>query len=186
MSSPRSGLKKSCVRLLKWAGVGVLLLALAYVALPRPELLPPDLEYSRTVLDRDGNVVFLTTTRDGMLRLPATLDQIAPELVEATLEMEDRRFFSHPGVDVRSLLRAVWGVVTRQKLGGGSTITMQLSRLRWKLGTRSLAGKGMQILRAIQLERHYSKEEIAAAYFTIAPYGGNVEGARAASFRWCG
>ena len=63
---------------------------------------------------------------------------------------------------------------------------MQLSRLRWGLRTRSVTGKAEQIFRAIQLERHYSKEEIAAAYFTIAPYGGNVEGARAASFRWCG
>ncbi|MGI9239812.1 MAG: transglycosylase domain-containing protein, partial [Verrucomicrobiales bacterium] len=61
-----------------------------------------------------------------------------------------------------------------------------LSRLRWGLHTRSAHGKISQMFRAIQLERHYSKDEIAAAYFTIAPYGGNVEGARAASFRWCG
>jgi penicillin-binding protein 1C len=186
MSSAGSKLRALCFRTLKWAGLPALLLALGYGLLPKPDLLPADLEYSRTVLDRDGNVIFLTTTRDGMLRLPTTLEQLAPELLESTLEMEDRRFFSHPGVDVRSLLRAAWGVVSRQKLGGGSTITMQLSRLRWDLNTRSLPGKGMQMFRAIQLERHYSKAEIAAAYFTIAPYGGNVEGARAASFRWCG
>jgi penicillin-binding protein 1C len=107
-------------------------------------------------------------------------------MLEATLEMEDRRFFDHSGVDVRSLLRATWGVASRQKLGGASTITMQLSRLRWDLRTRSLAGKCEQMFRAVQLERHYSKKEIAAAYFTLAPYGGNVEGVRAASFRWCG
>ena len=100
--------------------------------------------------------------------------------------MEDRRFFSHPGVDGRAMLRATWGVVSGQKLGGGSTITMQLSRLRWGLQTRSIWGKLEQIFRAVQLERHYSKDEIASAYFTVAPYGGNVEGARAASFRWCG
>jgi len=186
MSSAGSKLKKFSIRLLKGTGVLVLLLALGYGLLPKPDLLPVDLEYSRTVLDRDGGVVFLTTTRDGMLRLPTTLDQLAPEMLEATLEMEDRRFFSHPGVDIRSMMRATWGVVSRQKLGGGSTITMQLSRLRWDLSTRSLTGKSQQIFRAIQLERHYSKEEIAAAYFTIAPYGGNVEGVRAASFRWCG
>ncbi len=63
---------------------------------------------------------------------------------------------------------------------------MQLSRLRWGLRTRSPLGKLGQMFRAVQLERHYSKDEIAGAYFTIAPYGGNVEGARAASFRWCG
>ena len=93
---------------------------------------------------------------------------------------------AYPGVDPRSIARAGWGVVSGQKLGGGSTITMQLSRLRWGMRTRSPWGKFKQIFRAIQLERHYSKDEIAAAYFTIAPYGGNVEGARAASFRWCG
>ncbi len=186
MSSAGCKLKAFCIRALKGAGILVLLLALGYGVLPKPDLLPLDLEYSRTVLDRDGEVVFLTTSSDGMLRLPTTLDQLAPELLEATLEMEDRRFFSHSGVDVRSLLRAGWGVVSRQKLGGGSTITMQLSRLRWHINTRSLTGKCAQMFRAIQLERHYSKEEIAAAYFTIAPYGGNVEGARAASFRWCG
>jgi membrane carboxypeptidase/penicillin-binding protein PbpC len=162
------------------------LLALGYAVLPKPDLLPPGLEYSRTVLDRDAHVIFLTTTSDGMLRLPTTLNQIAPEMLEATLEMEDRRFFKHSGVDSRSLVRAGWGVISGKKLGGGSTLTMQLSRLRWNLQTRSVWGKCEQMFRAIQLERHYSKKEIVAAYFTIAPYGGNVEGVRAASFRWCG
>lgn len=173
-------------RVLKIGVVMMVSLSLGYAFLPKPELLPADLEYSRTVLDREGKVMFLTTTSDGMLRLPATLEQIAPEMLEATLEMEDRRFYDHSGVDARALARALWGVVSRQKLGGGSTLTMQLSRLRWRLGTRSLWGKAEQMFRAIQLERHYSKQEIAAAYFTIAPYGGNVEGVRAASFRWCG
>jgi penicillin-binding protein 1C len=181
-----SPLATFCRRGLMVSGVLVAVLALVYACLPKPDILPPGLEYSRTVLDRHGEVIFLTTTSDGMLRLPTTVEQIAPEMLEATLEMEDRRFFSHPGVDPRSLLRAAWGVVSRQNLGGGSTITMQLSRLRWNLRTRSIPGKGIQIFRAIQLERHYSKDDIIAAYFTIAPYGGNVEGVRAASFRWCG
>ena len=170
----------------KRAGIVAALLVITYGLLPKPDLLPADLEYSRTVLDRDGNVIFLTTTSDGKLRLPTTVEQLAPELIEATLEMEDRRFYQHKGVDPRAVGRATWGVVSGQKLGGASTITMQLSRLRWGLHTRSIPGKFVQMYRAIQLERHYSKDEIAAAYFTIAPYGGNVEGARAASFRWCG
>ena len=174
------------LRWLKRLGVLVAVLAITYYFLPKPDLLPADLEYSRTVLDRDGRVIFLTTTSDGKLRLPTTLDQISPTLLEATLEMEDRRFFSHHGVDGKSLLRAVWGVLSGQKLGGASTLTMQLSRLRWDLQTRSVWGKLEQMFRAIQLERHYSKQEIASAYFTLAPYGGNVEGVRAASFRWCG
>ncbi|HSP44290.1 MAG TPA: penicillin-binding protein 1C, partial [Luteolibacter sp.] len=186
MSVRRSRWKAFSVSALMLAGAMMLIAALSYALLPKPDLLPPDLEFSRTVLDRDGEVIFLTTTSDGMLRLSATLDQISPAMLEATLEMEDRRFFKHPGVDPRSIARASWGVVSGQKLGGGSTLTMQLSRLRWKLETRTIAGKCRQMFRAIQLERHYSKDEIAAAYFTLAPYGGNVEGVRAASFRWCG
>jgi penicillin-binding protein 1C len=178
--------KTIALRCFKAGGLLIGLLVIGYVYLPKPDLLPPELEFSRTVLDRGGNVIFLTTTSQGMLRLPTTADQISLEMLEATLEMEDRRFFSHPGVDGRSILRAGWGVLSGQKLGGGSTITMQLSRLRWGLHTRSVWGKCGQMFRAIQLERHYSKKEIAAAYFTIAPYGGNVEGVRAASFRWCG
>lgn len=186
MPASRSRWRAIRVLALKLGGALLLMVVLVYAWMPRPDLLPPDLEFSRTVLDRDGEVIFLTTTRDGMLRLPTALDQIAPEMLEATLELEDRRFFRHPGVDPRAIARAAWGMVSGQKLGGGSTITMQLGRLRWKLETRSIAGKCGQIFRAIQLERHYSKEEIAAAYFTLAPYGGNVEGVRAASFRWCG
>jgi len=186
MPARRSRWMDFSVLALKIAGLFLAIVVLIYALLPKPELLPPDLEYSRTVLDRDGEVMFLTSTSDGMLRLPTSLDQIAPEMIEATLEMEDRRFFSHCGVDPRSIVRATWGMISGKKLGGGSTITMQLSRLRWKLETRSVAGKCGQIFRAIQLERHYTKREIAAAYFTIAPYGGNVEGVRAASFRWCG
>ncbi len=95
-----------CLRWLKRLGILLAVLALAYAFLPKPDLLPPDLEYSRTVLDRDGNVIFLTTTSDGKLRLPTTVDQLAPELLEATLEMEDRRFYQHPGVDPRAIGRA--------------------------------------------------------------------------------
>ena len=138
------------------------------------------------LLDRDGRVLFLSLTRDGKYRLPVKLDDISPELLNATLEMEDRRFFSHHGADPRSLLRAAWGAVTGQRLGGGSTLTMQYARLRWGLQTRTLWGKCVQLFRAAQIERHHGKREIAGAYFTFAPYGGNVEGAAAASLLWCG
>ena len=92
MSKPtiRTKLKTFCLRGLKGFGVLLVVLALVYAWLPKPDLLPQDLEYSRTVLGRDGEVIFLTTTSDGMLRLPTTMDQVAPELLEATLEMEKK------------------------------------------------------------------------------------------------
>ena len=168
--------------------LGILAVALwiTWLLLPKPELLPPGAEFSHVVLDRDGRVLFLSLTRDGKYRLPVKLDDISPELLNATLEMEDRRFFSHHGADPRSLLRAAWGAVTGQRLGGGSTLTMQYARLRWGLQTRTLWGKCVQLFRAAQIERHHGKREIAGAYFTFAPYGGNVEGAAAASLLWCG
>jgi penicillin-binding protein 1C len=169
-------------------GSGLLTVALwfAWLLLPKPELRPPGAEFSRVVLDRDGRVLFVTLTSDGKYRLPAKLAELSPEMITATLEMEDRRFFSHHGADVRSLLRSAWGVVSRQRLGGGSTLTMQYARLRWHLDTRSVWGKLTQVFRAVQLERHFGKTELAEVYFTFAPYGGNVEGVPAASLLWCG
>ena len=164
----------------------VAVLWIAWLLLPRPELLPPGAEFSRVVLDREGRVLFITLTSDGKYRLPAKLDELSPALLTATLEMEDRRFFSHRGADPRSLVRAAWGVVSGKRLGGGSTLTMQFARLRWGLETRSVWGKLTQLFRAVQIERHYGKKEITEAYFTFAPYGGNVEGVPAASLLWCG
>ncbi len=180
-------------RLRRWLkrcawGFGILAVALwvAWLLLPKPELLPPGAEFSRVVLDRDGRVLFITLTPDEKYRLPAKLAELSPEMIAATLEMEDRRFYSHHGADMRSLARSAWGVVSRQRLGGGSTLTMQYARLRWHLDTRSVWGKLTQVFRAVQLERHYGKTAVAEAYFTFAPYGENVEGVEAASLLWCG
>jgi penicillin-binding protein 1C len=173
-------------RCLKWGALLVAMLWIAWLLLPKPELLPPGAEFSRVVLDRDGRVLFITLTADEKYRLPAKLADLSPEMIAATLEMEDRRFYSHHGADVRSLARSAWGVVSRQRLGGGSTLTMQYARLRWHLDTRSVWGKLTQVFRAVQLERHYGKTAVAEAYFTFAPYGGNVEGVEAASLLWCG
>lgn len=162
------------------------LLAIVWLLMPRPELYPPGLTFSTQVLDRDGELLNLGITTDEKYRIQARYDAISEAMIRATLEMEDRRFFSHCGADPRSLVRAAWGAVSGQKLGGGSTLTMQYARLRWGLNTRSLGGKLAQVFRAVQAERHFGKREILEAYFTLAPYGGNVEGIEAASRLWCG
>ena len=84
------------------------------------------------------------------------------------------------------MIRAIWGAATGTRRGGGSTITMQYARLRFGLRTTNFAGKVTQMLRALQLARHYTKSEVLEAYFNLAPYGGNVEGAAAASAVWYG
>ncbi|MEM8981422.1 MAG: penicillin-binding protein 1C [Pseudomonadota bacterium] len=133
--------------------------------------------FSVVVVDRHGELLRLSLAGDQRYRLRTSLDDVATSAVDATLLYEDRHFYSHPGVNPAALIRAAWTTyVRRQRPVGGSTITMQLARLRFGLDTRSPRGKLVQILRALQLERHYSKNEILEAYLNLAPYGGNVEG----------
>lgn len=183
-------MKRRLLKACRWAAIAFCAVALlafgGWLLLPKPELIPANATYSREVLDREGRLLHLTLTPDGKYRLPTRLESLPPELINATLALEDRHYFSHVGANLLSLLRATWGTATRQRLGGGSTITMQYARLRWHLHTRTWSGKAVQIVRAVQLERHFSKQEILAAYFSFAPYGGNVEGVAAASRLWCG
>ncbi|MFZ4764007.1 MAG: penicillin-binding protein 1C [Roseimicrobium sp.] len=142
--------------------------------------------FSHALSDRQGRIIHLALTADAKYRLHTRLANISPELVEATLLLEDQHFRRHPGVNPFSMLRAFWGACTGSRRGGGSTITMQLARLRFRLVTRSFVGKCVQLYRALQLERHYTKDEILEAYLNLAPYSGNVEGIGAASLLWCG
>lgn len=167
------------------AAAALVVPAVAWALLPKPELYP-DLAWSRLVKDRHGEVLHLSMARDGAYRLKTPLADVSPALVRATLAKEDRHYRRHPGVNPVALLRATWQAATGHPSGGASTITMQVARLRWKLATRSAGGKLVQMFRAVQLERHYSKDEILEAYFNLAPYGGNVEGAGAAALLWCG
>ncbi|MDD2967589.1 MAG: transglycosylase domain-containing protein [Desulfovibrionaceae bacterium] len=146
---------------------------------------PPLLEglpFARVVLAADGSMLRMGLAADQTYRLRVTLDEIAPEAIQALLLYEDKYFFEHPGVNPFALGRALWS----SYLGGGrrmgaSTITMQVVRLRGKLDTRGLGGKLRQIWQALVLERHYSKAAIVEAYYNLAPYGGNIEGIEAAA-----
>ncbi|MFN0076968.1 MAG: penicillin-binding protein 1C [Prosthecobacter sp.] len=157
-----------------------------WLLLPRPELYPSEFRFSRTLEDRNGRLLHLALTPDGKYSRFTPRQEISPALIEATLTLEDRHFHEHPGVNPLSLLRAAWGVVSGSAKGGGSTITMQLARLRYGLHTRTPWGKAWQMFRAVQMERHHTKDEILEAYLNQAPYGGNVEGVGAASLLWCG
>lgn len=155
--------------------------AAALVFAPRPPLLE-GMDFSSAVYDRNHRLLRLTLTADDKYRLRLPLKEISPLLRETTLRHEDRHFLSHPGVNPGALLRAVWhSLIKRDRRLGASTLTMQVARMRYELNTRTPAGKLWQILCAIQLERHYSKAEILEAYLNLVPYGGNVEGAGAAS-----
>lgn len=143
--------------------------------------------FSRALYDRKGRLLRLTTASDGVFRLWRPLAELSPELIEATLLHEDRRFRLHPGVDPAALVRSAWLTYGRRsRRVGGSTITMQLARLLWDLDSSRPQGKLVQIARALQLELLYSKDEILEAYLNLAPYGGNIEGAGAASLVYFG
>jgi penicillin-binding protein 1C len=148
---------------------------------PKPPLLE-NAAFSKAYFDRDGSLLRLTLAKDQTFRLFTPYEHLSPSLINATLQQEDRYFYLHPGVNPVSVLRAAAETyLRRSRPVGGSTITMQVVRLRDKLDTRSPQGKLTQMMRALQLEGHYSKQEILEAYLNLAPYGGNIEGAGAAS-----
>lgn len=154
---------------------------LAYALCPQPQL-DRYQPWSRAYLDRDGRLLRLTLAQDQRYRLYRSLDQVSPQFVEATLLYEDQDYYDHAGVDFSALLRAFLDTyITRERRIGASTITMQVARLRWGIVSSTVAGKLEQILRAIQLTRHYSKRELLEIYLNIAPYGRNIEGIGAAS-----
>ncbi len=156
---------------------------LIYALIPRPPLLD-GVDFSRAVYDRHGKLLRLTLAGDGLFRLREPLIDISPALISATLLHEDRHFRTHPGVNPYALGRAFVSTYLKGDGGrrvGGSTITMQLARVRYGIKSRTITGKFYQILKAVQLERHYSKNEILEAYLNLVPYGGNVVGVGAAS-----
>ena len=147
---------------------------------PRPPL-SQSVPLSLAVEDRHGRLLRLTTAADQRYRLWIPLQQMSPVLAEAVLLHEDAWFRRHPGFNPVSLTRGAWSTYSGHARIGGSTITMQLARLRWRLDTRTPRGKLVQLLRALQLEATYSKDDILEAYLNLAPYGGNIEGVGAAS-----
>ena len=123
----------------------------------------------------------LTLASDDRFRLWQPLANFAPSLVQATLLKEDRWFYYHPGVNPYRLALATVSSYGGGRTQGGSTLTMQLARLKYGLHTRSAWGKLIQIAYALKLEAGYSKHDLLEAYLNLAPYGGNIEGAGAAS-----
>lgn len=149
--------------------------------LPVPSLLAST-HFSTAVYDEQQHLLRLTLSRDEKYRLFTPLHKISPELIEATLLQEDQFFYWHYGINPFATLKAGWEtyIAKRHRLGA-STITMQLARIRFGINSKFLSGKILQIIRAIQLEMHYSKNQILEAYLNLAPYGNNIEGVGAAS-----
>ena len=153
----------------------------AWLLLPKPPLLD-GISFSQCVRDRNGKLLRVTLSADQKFRIWTPLEDISADLIDATLRYEDKYYAHHPGVNPLALARCALDLLRFHRVtAGGSTITMQLARLRFHLHTRNISGKLEQIIRSVELERHYSKNEILEAYLNLAPYGRNIEGAGAAS-----
>lgn len=171
--------------------VGVLASGAAWLRLDAwvtATVLPPlTPETSVEVLARDGTLLRAYQVGDGRWRLALDPARVDPGYLAMLLAYEDRRFYRHRGVDPLALLRAgVQAVARGRVVSGGSTLTMQVARLIEDGPTGQWAGKWRQMRVALALERRLSKAEILALYLHHAPFGGNIEGLRAASLAWFG
>lgn len=151
-----------------------------------PLPLPDAAGAGTVVLARDGTPLRAFPDADGIWRYPVRIDQVSPLYLDAVLTYEDRWFRRHPGVNPLALARAA---LQRLRYGrtvsGGSTLTMQVARII-DPHARSAGGKLQQILRALQLEAHLSKDEILTLYLNHAPFGGTIQGVEAASWAYLG
>ena len=142
---------------------------------------------SAQVADRNGKLLRAYAAPDGRWRLPVQVADVDPRFVAMLIAYEDHRFREHHGVDPWAMARAAMQLVTNGRvISGGSTLTMQVARLLEPRPDRTLAAKLFQIVRAIEIERRLSKDQVLSLYLTLAPYGGNLEGIRAASLAYFG
>ena len=142
---------------------------------------------STEVRDRNGALLRVYTVDNGLWRLGAAPQNVDPKYLEMLVAFEDKRFFAHSGVDPLAMLRATGQALAYGKVvSGGSTLTMQVARLLEDSGTGRWRGKLRQIRVALALEKRLDKDQILTLYLTHAPYGGNLEGIRAATLSWYG
>jgi len=151
-------------------------------ALPSPLFLSPT---SYVLEAADGSLLSATIAKDGQWRFPSA-DNIPDKFTKCIIAFEDKRFYSHPGVDILAMARAMrQNLKARGVVSGGSTLTMQTIRLSRKKN-RTVGQKLLEILLALRLEAGYSKDEILKLYAANAPFGSNVVGLEAAAWRYFG
>lgn len=167
-------------RLSAWA-VFVISISLLLLCVPSPLF---DVPYSTIVESNDGKLLGARIADDQQWRFPA-LDSLPAKYEQCLLNFEDRFFYYHPGINPVSLVRALFQNIKEKKVvSGGSTITMQVCRIARGAKKRSVKNKLIEMVWALNLELRYSKKEILNLYASHAPFGGNVVGVDAASWRY--
>jgi penicillin-binding protein 1C len=169
------------IRFFKRLGIGIAALLILFFILNRIFPLPDKIEYSTIITDNKGDIVHAFLTKDQKWRMKTELAEISPLLRKTIIAKEDKYFYSHPGVNPIAVIRAFFKNIFRMKrTSGASTITMQVARAL-EPGKRNIGSKIREMFRAFQLELKYSKNEILQMYLNLVPYGGNIEGVKAAS-----
>ncbi len=173
--------KQHLLRFLKRLGLGLLGLILLFFFLNLVFPLPDKVEYSTLVTDNKGELINASLTKDDKWRMKTELTEISPLLRKTIIAKEDKYFYSHPGVNPFAVTRAFLKNILRMKrTSGASTITMQVARAL-EPGKRNIWSKIRESFRAFQLEWKYDKDEILQLYLNLIPYGGNIEGVKAAA-----
>ena len=152
-----------------------------YFCLPKPLF---NTGYSTVVEDENGIFLSARIAPDYQWRFPQS-DSVPQKFKTAICSFEDEYFYSHPGVNPVSTGRALWQNISRGRVvSGGSTLSMQVVRMSRNSQSRTIINKLYEMILAVRLELRYSKEEIMNIYASHAPFGGNVVGLEAASWRY--
>lgn len=165
-------------KLFRLLALAIVLVSLLNLFFPLPEL--P--EYSKIIKSRNGTLLSAYLSPDDKWRLQTRTEEVNQNLIKSILAKEDSWYYWHLGVNPVAVIRAAYQNITiGKRVSGASTITMQLARIL-EPGERTYLNKLLEMLRAVQLELHYSKDEILELYLSLVPMGGNIEGVNAASY----
>src|SRR4026207_33164 len=178
--------KKHMTRFFKRLGIAAIGLFFLFILLSLIFPLKNNVEYSTIIADKNGEVINAYLTKDQKWRMKTELNEISPLLRKTIIAKEDKYFYYHPGVNPFAVIRATFKNIFRMKrTSGASTITMQVARAL-EPRKRNIGSKLIEMFRAYQLEWKYSKDEILQLYLNLVPYGGNLEGVKAASLIYFG
>nr|WP_235303611.1 transglycosylase domain-containing protein [Sphingopyxis sp. MWB1] len=174
---------------MRWVGRGFAALAILLILLigwlavtaPLSKSLEPIAPPQITLLAADGTPI---ARRGAIVEKPVEEAKLPPHVKQAFLAIEDRRFYSHWGIDPRSIGRALWSNVTGGPTQGGSTITQQLAKFTFLSPKRTLGRKAREAMIALWLEAWLTKDEILERYLSNAYFGDNTYGLRAASLHY--
>lgn len=141
-------------------------------------------DQSLIITDKHGEWLQVYLSQDDKRRIATTPQQVTADYLRLLIHYEDQRFYRHHGIDWWAILRASGQNIAAGKVvSGASTLTMQTAKLLHPR-PRTFRSKLIEIFRAWQLERQFSKPEILAMYLTLAPAGGNIEGLQAAAYHY--